>query len=87
MRPFSITECETVLRDMAFEIAPRDRRGATRGKGRVAGTIRDIALIALAWVVLAGVIFFPATQLIGILTCAIALTVCRPRANRVPLAA
>ena len=87
MRPLSILECEAVLRELAREIAPRDRRGASRGKGRVAGTIRDIALIALAWVVLAGVIFFPATQLIGILTCAIALAVSRPRADRVPLLA
>jgi hypothetical protein len=47
--------------------------------GQATGAIRDVALIALAWMILIGVIVYPVAQLIGILTCAIALVLGKPR--------
>ena len=46
------------------------------GAGRsVTQTVRDLALIAIAWAILIGAIIYPAAQLIGLLTCAVALAV------------
>ena len=41
----------------------------------VFGTLRDLALIALAWALLVGVIVYPVAQVVGLVTCAIALAV------------
>jgi hypothetical protein len=49
--------------------------------GTVAGAIRDTVLIALGWLILIGVVLFPAAQLVGIFTCAVALAVGKPRAD------
>jgi hypothetical protein len=46
----------------------RDKRG-------IVGTLQDLALIALAWGLLIGVIVYPVAQLIGLLACAIALAI------------
>lgn len=43
--------------------------------GRLAGTIRDLVLIALAWMIFVGVLFHPGVQIIGIAACALALLV------------
>jgi len=50
----------------------------------VAGTIRDIGLIMLAWMIFIGVVVYPAAQLVGLLTCAIALLVTgKPRCDAI----
>jgi hypothetical protein len=40
--------------------------------GRV---LKDVTLIALAWALLVGVIVYPVAQLIGLLTCGVALAI------------
>ena len=37
------------------------------------GTLRDHVLIAFAWALLVGVIVYPVAQIVGLVTCAIAL--------------
>jgi hypothetical protein len=42
---------------------------------RLAGTIRDLILIAFAWTIFIGVILHPGAQIVGIAACALALLV------------
>jgi hypothetical protein len=56
----------TLAHDAGY--ARRDNRG-------IVGTLRDLALIALAWALLIGIIVYPVAQLVGLLTCAIVLAV------------
>jgi hypothetical protein len=73
-----------MLRQAQFAVQfGTDRRAAahpahsdmrTRRAGRsLAATVRDLALIALAWAIFIGLVMYPAAQIIGIATCAIAL--------------
>jgi hypothetical protein len=54
--------------------------GKASGARRLAGTIRDLALIAIAWALFIGVIFHPGVQIVAIMTCALALMVGSARA-------
>ena len=45
----------------------------SRAGRSLAATVRDLALIALAWAIFIGLVMYPAAQIIGIATCAIAL--------------
>jgi hypothetical protein len=58
---------------VAWNIVP----DAAADANGVAWTIRDIALIGLGWALLIGVILYPVAQLVGLLTCAIALAASR----------
>jgi hypothetical protein len=65
------------VRDQArYALEPRP---AARSK--LAGTIRDVTLIAFAWMIFIGVFVYPAAQIVGILACAIALLVGSGRAG------
>ncbi|HEY4920559.1 MAG TPA: hypothetical protein VII40_10695 [Xanthobacteraceae bacterium] len=59
---------------------PADLRGAPAGAGFLA-TLRDLAFIAVAWAIFIGIILHPATQIVGIAACAIALVIGAGRAR------
>jgi hypothetical protein len=50
-------------------------KGSRVSGKKLAGTIRDVILIALAWAIFIGVMMHPGVQIIGILACAVALLV------------
>jgi hypothetical protein len=59
---------------VALQGAPFDLAIARRGGGRgFIGTIGDLVVIALAWMIFIGVIFHPGAQLVGIAACGLAL--------------
>ena len=45
--------------------------------------LKEVTLIALAWALLVGVIVYPVAQLIGLLTCGVALAI-GPRTGLLP---
>ena len=59
-------------RRAAAPAAHPDMRTSRAGRS-LSGTVRDLALIALAWAIFIGLVMYPAAQIIGIATCAIAL--------------
>jgi hypothetical protein len=66
---------------VALQGAPFDLAIAPRAAGRgLTGTIGDICLIGLAWIIFIGVFFHPGAQLIGIAACGLALLVSSVRA-------
>ena len=65
-----------VLHGAPFDLDTRSATGAkSSGFNRLAGTIRDVVLIALAWTIFIGVIFHPGVQIVGLVACALALLV------------
>ena len=52
-----------------------DMPAAARGRPRIARTLRDLVLIVMGWAILIGAILYPAAQLVGLLTCAVALAI------------
>jgi hypothetical protein len=66
-----------VLQGAAFDL---DTGSAVRGSRGLAANIRDLGLIALAWVIFIGVILHPGAQLVGIAACGLALVVGSVRA-------
>jgi hypothetical protein len=63
----------TDRRAAAFATHPGMR--TSRAGRSLAATIRDLALIALAWAIFIGLVMYPAVQIIGIATCAVALLI------------
>jgi len=70
-----------VLCGAPFDLDTRSSSGAkSSGFTALAATIRDVILIALAWLVFIGVIFHPGVQIVGIAACALAVLVGSARA-------
>jgi hypothetical protein len=61
-----------VLQGAAFDL---DTGSPVRGGRGLAANIRDLGLIALAWVIFIGIILHPGAQLFGIVVCGLALLV------------
>jgi hypothetical protein len=59
---------------------PAGLRDALSG-GRLFATLRDLVFIALAWAIFIGIFVYPATQIVGIAACAIALAIGAGRAR------
>jgi hypothetical protein len=64
-----------VLQGAPFDLDVRSAAKRAGAGSRLAGTIRDLMLIALAWTIFIGIILHPAVQLVGIAACALALLV------------
>jgi hypothetical protein len=56
-----------------------DGASFVRNPPGIARTLRDVLLIALAWALLIGVIIYPVAQIVGLITCAIALALSAAR--------
>ncbi|HUI97066.1 MAG TPA: hypothetical protein VLX44_15020 [Xanthobacteraceae bacterium] len=59
---------------------PAGLRSAPAG-ARFLATLRDLAFIAMAWAIFIGTMIYPATQIVGIAACAIALFIGAGRAR------
>ena len=64
-----------VLQGAPFDLDVRFAAKRADAGSRLAGTIRDLTLIALAWTIFIGVILHPGAQIVGIVACALALLV------------
>jgi hypothetical protein len=62
------------LQGAPFDLRIRSVAKASDAR-RLAGTIRDLALIVLAWALFIGLIFHPGAQIVGLVTCALALMI------------
>jgi hypothetical protein len=69
-----------VLRGAPFDLITVSAAQSSATRGGLAGSFRDIVLIALAWVIFVGVILHPGVQIVGIVTCALALLIGGARA-------
>ncbi len=67
--------CGGLRREVRYDLETGSAAESFSAFGKLAGTIRDIVLIALAWAIFIGVILYPVTQIIGILVCSIALLI------------
>lgn len=56
-----------------------DLETAPAARGNLFRTLRDIALIALAWMIFVGAVMYPAVQIVGIVACAVVLLAGRRR--------
>jgi hypothetical protein len=70
-----VQQITSATQDYAVRGLAHDAGSYARDKRGIVGTLQDLALIALAWGLLIGVIVYPVAQLIGLLTCAIALAI------------
>jgi hypothetical protein len=70
-----VQHISSVEQDYAVRGLAHDAGARGRDKSGIVGTLQDLALIALAWALLIGVIVYPVAQLVGLLTCAIALAI------------